>query len=117
MTNYECAILKQVQGDKDKKMKKEKHYYVYILTNKKRGVLYIGVTNNVLNRNWQHKQKENKNSFTAKYNADKLVYYEMYSDVYRAINREKQLKQWHRDWKINLIEKDNPEWRDLFNDF
>ena len=98
-------------------MRKERSYFVYILANREEGVLYIGVTNNVLNRNFQHKLKQNKNSFTARYNVDKLVYYERFSDVYNAINREKQLKRWHRDWKINLIEKENKEWKDLFDDF
>jgi len=94
-------------------MKKERSYFVYILSNKKRGSLYIGVTANVLNRNWQHKIKQDKRSFTSRYNIDKLVYYETFSDVYNAINREKQLKRWHRDWKINLIETENPFWKDL----
>jgi putative endonuclease len=97
-------------------MYKERYYYVYILTNKKDGTLYIGVTNDLSNRNFQHKIKLNKNSFTAKYNIHKLVYYEIFTDVYDAIAREKQLKNWHRQWKINLIEKDNPCWRDLFDD-
>lgn len=98
-------------------MKKERSYFVYILANKNRGSLYIGVTANVLNRNWQHKIKQNKNSFTSRYNIDRLVYYETFSDIYNAISREKQLKRWHRDWKINLIEKENPEWEDLFDSF
>jgi putative endonuclease len=98
-------------------MRKEKHYFVYILANKKRGVLYIGVTNNVLNRNFQHKTKQDTNSFTACYNVNKLVYYETTTDVYSAINREKQLKRWHREWKVNLIESENPGWKDLFDDF
>ena len=94
-------------------MKKERSYFVYILSNKKRGSLYIGVTANVLNRNWQHKIKQDKRSFTSRYNIDKLVYYETFSDIYNAITREKQLKRWHRDWKINLIETENPFWKDL----
>ena len=98
-------------------MKKERNYFVYILSNKKSGPLYIGVTANVLNRNWQHKIKQNKNSFTSRYNIDRLVYYETFSDIYNAISREKQLKRWHRDWKINLIEKENPELEDLFDSF
>ncbi|MFA4834122.1 MAG: GIY-YIG nuclease family protein [Patescibacteria group bacterium] len=97
-------------------MKEEKSYYVYILASKRNGTLYIGVTNNLLNRSFQHKNKENKNSFTAKYNVNRLVYYEIFADIGGAITREKQLKKWNRKWKIKLIEKDNPTWRDLFDD-
>lgn len=97
-------------------MKEEKEYYVYILTNKRNGTLYIGVTNNLLNRNFQHKIKEDKNSFTAKYSINRLVYYETYIYIQDAIAREKQLKNWKRKWKIELIEKENSTWRDLFND-
>ncbi len=98
-------------------MKREHHYYVYILASKRNGTLYIGVTNNLLNRNWQHKQKESENSFTARYNVNKLVYYEVCSDIRAAIAREKQLKNWKREWKIKLIEEENKVWRDLYNDF
>ncbi len=98
-------------------MKREHKFYVYILASKRNGTLYIGMTNNVLNRNYQHKIKQNKNSFTAKYNINKLVYYEFYQYVNDAITREKELKRYKRKWKIELIEKDNPTWRDLFDDF
>ncbi|MCX6796809.1 MAG: GIY-YIG nuclease family protein [Candidatus Falkowbacteria bacterium] len=98
-------------------MRRERHYFVYILSSKRNGILYIGISNNVLNRNWQHKQKEDKKSFTARYDVNRLVYYETYSNVRAAIAREKQLKNWRREWKIKLIEKDNPTWRDLFDDF
>ncbi len=87
-------------------------YYVYILTNKKDGVLYIGVTNDVKRRVFEHKQKLVK-GFTEKYNADKLVYFEQTPDVYSAIAREKAMKKWKRGWKVELIEKDNKEWDDL----
>lgn len=70
-------------------MKEEKQYYIYILASKRNGTLYIGVTNNLLNRSFQHKIKEDKNSFTAKYNVDKLVYYEVYQYVNDALEREK----------------------------
>jgi len=90
----------------------DKIFYVYILSNKKRGTLYIGVTSNLLNRISQHKSKSIE-GFTNKYNTKKLVYYEFFEDSYSAISREKQLKNWHRDWKINLIEKENPDWNDL----
>jgi putative endonuclease len=95
-------------------MKKEHNYYIYILTNKRNGTLYVGVTNSLLTRSFQHKLKENPNSFTAKYNIDKLVYYENYQYINDAIAREKQLKNWQRSWKIELIEKENPVWLDLF---
>ncbi len=89
-----------------------KKYYVYILSNKKRGTLYIGVTGNIIQRVEQHKQKKIK-GFTQKYLLDQLVYAEQYNSVYDALKREKQLKRWHRQWKINLIEESNPEWLDL----
>jgi putative endonuclease len=98
------------------KMTKEHNYYIYILSNKRNGVLYIGVTNSLLRRTFQHKTKEDKNSFTAKYKTDKLVYYENYKYIEDALSREKELKKWNRSWKIKLIEKDNPTWRDMFRD-
>ena len=97
-------------------MKKEYIYYTYILASKRNGTLYIGVTNNLFSRILQHKMKQNKNSFTAKYNTDKLVYYEEYQNIQDAIVREKKLKRHRRQWKIELIEKDNPAWRDFFKD-
>ena len=98
-------------------MKNERYYYVYIMASKRNGTLYIGVTNNILERDNQHKQKLKENSFTAKYNVDILVYYEMFNDIYNALGREKQLKNWKRQWKIDLIEEENPTWRDLSKDF
>jgi len=89
-----------------------KNYYVYILTNKKQGILYVGITNNLERRIYEYKNKKIK-GFTEKYNLDKLAFYEDTSDVSFAIQREKQLKKWNRQWKIDLIEKDNPEWIDL----
>jgi len=97
-------------------MKIEKYYYTYILASKRNGTTYIGVTNNLLNRSFQHKIKLHKNSFTAKYNTNMLVYYEVYTDINDAITREKRLKKWKRQWKIELIEKENPTWKDLFED-
>ena len=88
-------------------------YYVYILASKRNGALYIGVTNNLEQRVYQHKHKL-IDGFTSKYNIDKLVYYEETPDIVSAITREKQLKKWNRDWKIKLIEKVNLEWNDLF---
>jgi putative endonuclease len=88
---------------------------VYILASKKHGTLYIGVTGNLLERIFIHKEKFAK-GFTRKYNVDFLVYYEFHPDMPSAITREKQLKKWHRSWKIELIESKNPEWRDLYNE-
>jgi len=87
-------------------------YYVYILTNKKNKVLYIGVTNDLERRMYEHKNKLVE-GFSQKYKLNKLVYYEVTNDVNSAISREKQLKNWHREWKINLINQFNPEWKDL----
>lgn len=89
-----------------------KQYYIYILTNFKNKILYIGITNDLIRRVYEHKQKIVK-GFSAKYNLKKLVYYERTESVNEAIKREKQLKNWHRQWKINLISEANPEWNDL----
>ena len=90
----------------------EKQYYVYILTNKYNEVLYIGVTDDLERRIYEHKNKM-IDGFTKKYNLTKLVYYEATADVRSAIEREKQLKNWHREWKMNLIKEFNPDWKDL----
>jgi putative endonuclease len=94
----------------------EKNYFVYILTNQPNGTLYIGVTNNLDKRLYEHKNKLVK-GFTERYGLDKLVYYEHTIDVISAITREKQLKKWNRKWKLKLIEKDNPLWKDLSLDW
>ena len=90
-------------------------YYVYILTSKRNGTLYIGVTNNLIRRIYEHKNGLIK-GFTNKYSVHKLVYYQQCENVESAIQREKQLKVWHRSWKIRLIEETNPEWKDLYDD-
>jgi len=87
-------------------------YYVYILANWDDSVLYIGVTNNLERRLYEHKNHL-ADGFTKKYNVDKLVYYEYTSDVYAALEREKQLKGWTRRKKMALVTKENPEWNDL----
>jgi len=97
-------------------MPEDRQYYVYILTNKSNNILYIGVTNDLIRRIFEHKNKLVE-GFTKKYNLLKLVYYEATNDIESAINREKQLKNWHREWKINLINQFNPEWKDLSDDF
>ena len=85
-----------------------KQYYIYILTNQYNTVFYVGVTNNLIRRVYEHKNKLVK-GFTSKYNINKLVYYEVFSDVREAIYREKQIKSWSRNKKIEMIEKFNPE--------
>jgi len=90
-------------------------YFVYMLASRKNSTLYIGVTNNLLNRVHQHKTNLVE-GFTEKYGVHRLVYFEQYGDIRDAINREKRMKRWKRQWKINLIEKDNPEWKDLFDE-
>jgi len=89
------------------------NYWVYILTNKPRGTLYIGVTGGIDDRMERHMINEGS-KFTAKYNVKQLVYYEEFQYVLDAIAREKQLKNWHREWKINLIEEENPNWNNLW---
>jgi putative endonuclease len=96
-------------------MKNEHTYYVYILTNKRNGTLYTGVTNNLLRRVLEDKDKIIK-GFTTKYGVDKLVYYEVYNYIKDAIQIEANIKAWHRKWKLELIERNNKEWKDLFND-
>jgi len=93
-----------------------KTYYVYILANKRNGTLYTGITNNLTRRVYEHKSGLIE-GFTKKYSIDKLVYFESTTDVNDAILREKRLKKWKRQWKIELIEKINPDWRDLSVDF
>lgn len=89
-----------------------RQYYIYILANRKHGALYIGITSDILRRVHEHKLKLVP-GFTAKYGIDKLVYFEMFDDPASAIAREKQLKKWRRDWKLQLIESKNPGWVDL----
>jgi len=90
--------------------------YVYFMVNKTNTTLYTCVTSNLVKRVYEHKNSINKSSFTHKYNCHKLVYYEVFEDIKLAIEREKQLKRWRREWKNELIEKSNPDWRDLWDD-
>ena len=83
------------------------------MTNKKGGVLYIGVTDDIFSRIWEHKNRIYKDSFTYRYNCDKLVYIEEYDSGSEALLREKRIKKWKREWKIRLIEEMNPGWSDL----
>lgn len=88
-------------------------WYIYIMTNKPQGVIYIGTTDNLQERVKEHKLKVYPNSFTAKYNCDKLVYFEEWNNGFEASIRAKQFKKWKRDWKIKLIEEMNPSWMDI----
>ncbi|MCS3731180.1 GIY-YIG nuclease family protein [Bradyrhizobium betae] len=88
-------------------------YYVYILASRIGGTLYIGVTNDIIRRVAEHKSKVIE-SFTEKYDVARLVYFEQFDDPENAIKREKRVKKWNRAWKVRLIEKDNPNWDDLY---
>ena len=90
-------------------------YYVYILASKRNGALYTGVTNDLVKRVYEHKN-DLADGFTKKYGIHQLVYFEQTGDVNSAIAREKQLKNWHRQWKLELIEEKNPEWKDLYQE-
>ena len=89
-----------------------KYYYVYILASKRRGTLYIGVTNDLIRRIYEHKNGLVE-GFTKRYKVYNLVYYQQCEDIESVIQREKHLKAWHREWKIRLIEETNPMWKDL----
>ena len=93
-------------------MKKDKQYFVYLLVNENNKVMYVGMTNDLERRIYEHKNKLCK-GFTAKYNIDKLVYFEETNDVLAAISREKEIKKWRRDKKNALVEQTNSEWSDL----
>jgi putative endonuclease len=86
---------------------------VYILASKRNGTLYIGVTQNLPRRVWEHKEKIVE-GFTSKYNVNQLVYYEHFEDYWAAAKREQNIKEWKRRWKLELIEKINPDWKDLY---
>jgi len=89
-------------------------YWVYILASRKHGTIYIGVTNDLIRRVYQHKNKLLK-GFTKEHTVTRLVWFETHEDITAAILREKELKKWRREWKINLIERDNPDWDDLYD--
>ena len=88
-------------------------YYVYILASKERGTLYVGVTNDLLRRAYEHKEGLAE-GFTKRHGVKRLVYFETHDSIEAAIAREKHLKRWRRDWKVELIERDNPRWVDLY---
>jgi putative endonuclease len=88
-------------------------FYVYMLASRLNGTLYAGMTNNLIRRVWEHKQKAIP-GFAAKYGVDRLVWYEQHHSLESAFARERQIKEWKRAWKIQLIEADNPQWIDLY---
>ncbi len=90
-----------------------KQSYVYIMASKKNGTLYVGVARDLIKRVYEHKNKIVK-GFTEKYGVSLLVFYEVFNDITKAIEREKQLKKWNRKWKLRIIEEMNPEWEDLY---
>jgi len=92
-----------------------KEFYVYIMASRRNGTLYVGVTSNLAQRVWQHKNNF-ADGFTAKYGVHDLVYCEKHPNAVSAIQREKQIKKWNRMWKLRLIEKTNPNWRDLYEE-
>ena len=92
-----------------------KRYYVYIMASARNGTLYIGITSDLARRAYEHKEGLIK-GFTRKYRVHTLVYYEEHGDVHEAIAREKLVKKWRRDWKLRMIERLNPEWKDLYDD-
>ena len=94
----------------------QKTYFVYILTNWNNKVMYVGITNDLERRIYEHKEKLVK-GFTEKYKVNKLVYYEQTSDVIAALSREKEIKKWRREKKNRLVVSNNPSWRDLSQDF
>jgi len=91
----------------------EKQFFVYILASKKNGTLYVGTTQGLAKRTWEHKN-EVVEGFTKKYDVKTLVYYEVLNDYEEALKREKKLKKWPRQWKLNVINDMNPEWKDLY---
>jgi putative endonuclease len=96
-------------------MAKEYRYFVYILASQRNGTLYVGVTSDLALRTSQHRGKA-IDGFTSKYGVGMLVWFEEFADIHDAIQREKRIKKWNRAWKLELIEKANPDWRDLFDD-
>jgi putative endonuclease len=91
-----------------------RQYYVYILASGMYGTLYIGVTNDLVRRVWEHRN-DVVEGFSRRYATHRLVWYEVHEDPYEAITREKQLKKWNRGWKVNLIQRMNPCWDDLYD--
>jgi putative endonuclease len=117
----DCRVSKKLSwpetaGHPGDAAKMSKTYYVYILASRRNGTLYIGVTNDLVRRTWEHREGLVP-GFTKKYDVKTLVYYEIFEDIQSAIHRESRLKKYKREWKINLIQQNNVEWRDLSADW
>jgi putative endonuclease len=110
MKNIMATFRSQIEEDA---VSSDRTYWVYILARKRGGTLYVGVTNSLERRIAEHKAKEVA-GFTRRYGIDRLVYFQGFGEVTEAIRFEKQLKRWRREWKVRLIEKDNPDWTDLY---
>lgn len=91
----------------------DRHFYVYLLTNRPYGTLYVGITNDIVRRAWEHRH-DVVPGFTHEHGLHRLVWYEQHATALEAIRREKLIKKWHRDWKVNLVQRMNPGWEDLF---
>ena len=107
-------VTQNFNDKEDGDLEVRENFYVYILCSRRDGMLYTGVTNDLIKRVYEHKNKLTE-GYTKKYNIDKLVYYEHSSSIEGAIIREKQIKHWKRSYRITLIEKENPEWVDLYD--
>jgi len=106
------SVIPGAEGNRGPSYNMIKTYYVYILASKRNGTLYTGVTNDLSKRVTEHKSKK-YSGFTSVHNVSMLVYYEMSDSIAPAIAREKEVKHWKREWRIALIEQNNPEWKDL----
>ena len=109
----EKAVIPAKAGIQRVRMSKQPA--VYILANKRYGTLYTGVTSDLVKRGWEHRN-DLVEGFTKRYRVHRLLYYELHEDMESAITREKQIKKWNRAWKLELIEKENPDWRDLWDE-
>ena len=107
-------LLKR-EGMTRRKERMLKTFFVYMLASTRNGTLYIGLTNDLVRRVYEHKNKVHQ-GFTKRYNVQMLIYNEVFEDIEAAIAREKQLKKWNRQWKLRLIEEYNPKWKDLYNE-
>jgi putative endonuclease len=108
------SVIPAKAGIQKERSSVAKQFFVYIMASRRNGTLYIGVTWNLVQRVWNHKQGLPE-GFTSKYSVKMLVYFELHETAESAITREKQLKKWERAWKMRLIEESNPEWRDLYS--
>lgn len=106
--------MRGLEGKENKMDRRIDRVFVYLLTNKKEGVIYTGLTTNLMKRMEEHRNKC-ADGFTKKYNATRLVYYEIHEDIEQAAHRERLIKKWKRDWKVGLIEKENKDWDDLYD--